>query len=313
MSGSQDLKKIVFMGSPAFAVPSLRALHAAGHEIVAVFSQPPRPAGRGQKLQKTAVHEAAEELGLVVYTPERLRGDDLEFVMGLKADVFCVVAYGLLLPKRMVDEKLCLNVHPSALPRWRGAAPLQWTLIAGDSETDVCVMKLDEGMDTGPVVAREGLSVPSDWNCAKLGHVTADIGARMLVEVVDGLPNIRLVPQEGEATHAVKITKDMRRVDWNRDALEIFNRVRGMNPSPNATGQLGDEVFKIYRTEVVHMDGIHGAAGTVLKVNAGGIDVACGQGILRLLLVHRPGKDSKPDAGIVVQGWPDMAVGAKLV
>lgn len=307
MTGSQDLKKIVFMGSPAFAVPSLRALHAAGHEIVAVFSQPPRPAGRGQKLQKTAVHEAAEELGLVVYTPERLRGDDLEFVMGLEADVFCVVAYGLLLPKRMVDEKLCLNVHPSALPRWRGAAPLQWTLIAGDTETDVCVMKLDEGMDTGPVVARERMGVPLQIDSIMFSKMTADIGARMLADVVAKLPDIRFEPQIGETTHAVKITKDMQPVDFSKTALDVHNHVRGITPA--ASARLGDEVFKVFRTEIV--DG-EGAAGEVLAVDAAGVVVACGKGAVRILKMRRPGGGPVADAGEVARGWRELHVGARL-
>ena len=306
MLGSQGFKKIVFMGSPAFAVPSLRALHSAGHDIVAVFSQPPRPAGRGQKLQKTAVHEVAEELGLTVYTPERLRGDDLEFVMGLEADVFCVVAYGLLLPKRMVDERLCLNVHPSALPRWRGAAPLQWTLIEGDDFTDVCVMKLDEGMDTGPVVARESMAVPHSMTLGELHDVTAAKGAEMLVDVVGQLPDIKETPQEGEATLAPKIGSGTRAIDWNKPAMAVHNLVRGLSPSPTATARFGDEVVKILRSNVV--DGF-GKAGDVLAIDDEGIVVGCNEAALRIAEMQRPG--GKPaKAADLARGWSAMVVGA---
>ncbi|RYG58800.1 MAG: methionyl-tRNA formyltransferase [Alphaproteobacteria bacterium] len=300
------MAKVVFMGSPAFAVPSLRALHGAGHEIVAVYSQPPRPAGRGQKLQKTAVHELADELGLTVYTPARLRGDDLEFVMGLEADVFCVVAYGLLLPKRMVDERLCLNVHPSALPRWRGAAPLQWTLLSGDEATDICVMRLDEGMDTGPVVAREHLKLNHAITLGELHDMTASMGAEMLEDVVGILPDIKEVDQEGKATLAPKIDAGVRAIDWSKPALEIHNKVRGLSPAPGATARFGDEVVKILRSEIV--DGF-GKAGEVLAIDADGITVGCNEASLRIVEMQRPG--GKPArAADLARGWNGMVAGA---
>lgn len=307
------MAKIVFMGSPAFAVPSLRMLHTAGHEIVAVYSQPPRPAGRGHKLQKTAVHEVAEELGLTVFTPEKLRGDDLEAVMTIEADVFCVVAYGLLLPKRMVDDKLCLNVHPSALPKWRGAAPLQWTLLNGDSETDICVMQLDAGMDTGPVVAREPLHVPHDVTLGELHELTSKLGAKMLVDVVAALPEIWPVVQEGEATLAPKITGDMRIINWGRDADHVHNRVRGLSPAPGAVTKLGDELIKILRTDVMAVAAGKpmGEPGKVLEIADDGIVVACGKGAVKVLEMQRPGGRNAP-AGQVARGWMALRKGVKL-
>lgn len=305
------MAKVVFMGSPAFAVPSLHALHTAGHEIVAVYTQPPRPAGRGHKLQPTAVHEAAEDLGLAVVHPEKLRGEALETVLALEADVFCVVAYGLLLPKALVDTRLCLNVHPSALPRWRGAAPLQWTLLAGDPTTDICVMQLDAGMDTGPVVARQSFSVPQDMNLAELHNVTAVKGAEMLVEVVNNLPEIHPVPQAGEATHAVKITSEMRRIDWTRPVREIHNQIRGIYPLAQAA--LGDEVFKILRSEVNTL-WIHkrlGEPGEVIGMDSTGIAVACGTGVLKLTELQRAGGKAG-NAADVLRGWPELKTGAKL-
>jgi len=305
------MAKVVFMGSPEFAVPSLHALHTAGHEIIAVYTQPPRPAGRGQKLQPTAVHEAADDLGLAVFHPEKLRGEALDTVLALNADVFCVVAYGLLLPKALVDNRLCLNVHPSALPRWRGAAPLQWTLLSGDTTTDVCVMQLDEGMDTGPVVARKTMSVPQDMNLAELHDVTALKGANMLVNVVNNLPDISAVPQEGEATHAVKITREMRRIDWTKPVGEIHNLVRGIYPMAQAA--LGDEVFKILRTEVSQL-WIHkrmGEPGEVMGMDSTGVAIACGTGVLKITEMQRPGGKAGTTAE-VARGWPALKHGAKL-
>ncbi len=302
------MAKIVFMGSPAFAVPSLMALHAEEHEIVAVFTQPPRPAGRGQKLQKTDVHEAAEELGLPVFTPEKLKGADLDFVMGIEADVFCVVAYGLLLPKVLVDNRLCLNVHPSALPKWRGAAPLQWTLISGDQTTDICVMKLDAGMDTGPVVERQAMEIPVDMTLGELHDHAADTGAMLLAEVVERHKSLRQVPQVGEASHAPKISKEMRVIDWHKPAAEVHNLVRGLSPSPAATGKLGEEVFKILKTQ---LEAREGAAGEVLAVDAEGIIVACGLGSVRIVEMQRAGGKAG-DASEIARGWDTLKVGAKL-
>jgi methionyl-tRNA formyltransferase len=307
--------KIVFMGSPAFAVPSLQALHAEEHEIVAVYTQPPRPAGRGQALRKTAVHEVAEELGLAVFHPEKLKGADLDFVLGLDAEVFCVVAYGLLLPKVLVDERLCLNVHPSALPKWRGAAPLQWTLMSGEATTDICVMKLDAGMDTGPVVLREKMEIDPDLTLGELHDMAADTGAMMLAEVIDHIKNIRPIAQVGEATHAVKITPAMRVIDWNKGAREVHNLVRGLSPSPAATAKLGEEVFKVLKTAVVSFEGAGKEAGKeagkVVRLDTDGVVVACGEGAVRLVEIQRPG--GKPVlAADAVRGWAAMAVGVDL-
>jgi len=301
------------MGSPAFAVPSLHALHTAGHEIVAVYTQPPRPAGRGHKVQNTPVHEAAEDMGLTVFHPEKLRGEDLEAVLGLAADVFCVVGYGLLLPKALVDSRLCLNVHPSALPRWRGAAPLQWTLLAGDARTDVCVMKLDEGMDTGPVVARDSMAVPLNMTLAELHDTTAAKGASMLVEAVNDLASIRPVPQVGEATHAPKLTPEMRPVDWHKPVMEVHNHVRGLSPVPGATARLGGEVFKILRTEVNQL-WLHkrmGEPGEVIGMDSTGVAVACGVGVVKIVEMQRAGAKAGP-AGEIARGWPALKNGVVL-
>ena len=307
------MAKVVFMGSPAFAVPSLEALHAAGHEIVAVYTQPPRAAGRGMKLQNTAVHEAAEDLGLEVRHPEKLRGAELEAVLGLEADVFCVVGFGMLLPAELVDTRLCLNVHPSALPRWRGATPVQSAIMAGDTTTEVCIMRLEAGMDTGPVYDRTPVRIPLNMTTGELNDVVWAIGAERLVYVVENLAALVPVPQEGEATHAPKITPEMRPIDWSKPVMEVHNHVRGLSPAPGATARLGEEVFKILRTEVnqlwVHK--VMGAPGEVIGMDSTGIAVACGVGVVKIVEMQRAG--AKPGAaGEVVRGWPALRNGVVL-
>ena len=303
-------KKVIFMGSPAFAVPSLHAVHDAC-EIIAVYSQPPRPAGRGQKLQKTPVHAAAEALGLEVRTPERLRGDDLDALLALNCDAICVVAYGLLLPKRLVDARLCLNVHPSALPRWRGAAPLQWTLLAGDPQTDVCIMQLDEGMDTGPVFARIPLDVPRDTTLGELHDACARIGADALVAVLAELPGIRPVAQEGNPTHARKLTGDDRRIDWRQPAAAVHDRIRGLSPAPGAFFMFGEEMVKVLGSRESNIRQPDTAPGTVASVDAKGLGVVCGDGVVLWLTgIQRPGKRALPVAE-VLPGW-DLKTGDRL-
>lgn len=287
------------MGSPAFAVPSLKALHAAGHEIVCVYTQPPRPAGRGQKDQPTAVQMAATDLGITdIRCPVKLRGEDLGMLLATGCDAICVVAYGLLLPKALVDARLCLNVHPSALPRWRGAAPIQHTLLAGDGATEVCIMKLDEGMDTGPVFGRTPLTVSPTMTAGELHDLCAEVGAIELGKVLSQLPGLEAVPQVGHATHAGKITAEMKPIDWTRTAWEAHNHIRALSPSPGATMAVKGEVVKVLRSRV---EPGTGAPGTVVGV-ADGLDVACGDGVARLLEIQRPGKKAM---GILeaLNGW----------
>lgn len=295
---------LIFMGSPAFAVPSLKALVEAGHTIVAVYTQPPRPAGRGQKLTPTAVHQEAERLGLgdKVKHPERLRGEALDDIMAIPCEAVCVVAYGLLLPKRLVDDKLCLNVHPSALPRWRGAAPIQHTLLAGDTTTDVCIMKLDEGMDTGPVYHRTPLAISPDTTAGSLHDTCANIGARALVHVLANLDTLQPIPQTGEATLAPKITPNMRPIDWHQPSTVIHNHIRALSPSPAATAVLGGEVVKVLSSCVI-VSAMKPSCppGTILKADTE-LHIACGDGVLRILSLQRPNK--KPMlAEDALRGW----------
>jgi methionyl-tRNA formyltransferase len=293
--------RIVFMGSPAFAVPSLKALHAAGHEILCVYTQPPRPAGRGRQVTPTAVEAAAREMGIAdIRTPEKLKGEALEALLATVCDAVCVVAYGLLLPKALVDTKPCLNVHPSRLPRWRGAAPIQHTLMAGDRGTDVCIMKLDEGMDTGPVYSRESLTVPPEMTGGELHDLTATMGAHDLVKVLANLGSLTLVPQRGEATHAGKITPEMRRVDWGKPAETVHNLIRALAPAPGATTQWGDETLKLLGSRVVARQG--GEPGMVLAAEYDGLVVACGVDAMSIHILQRPGRKALPVAD-ALNGW----------
>ncbi|HEX2859340.1 MAG TPA: methionyl-tRNA formyltransferase [Alphaproteobacteria bacterium] len=302
-------QNIIFMGSPAFAVPSLRLL-ASQFNIVAVYTQPPRPAGRGQELQKTAVHTLADELGLNVYHPEKLKGDALDTLMGIDCDVLAVVAYGLLLPRTLVESRLCLNLHPSALPRWRGAAPLQHTLLSGDAETDICIMRLDAGMDTGPVYSRTPLAVPPNMTYGELHDTCAGLGAEQLAAVLHQLPGLQPEPQSGEATHAFKLTAEHRAINWSRSAESIHNQIRAFSPAPGATALFEGEQLKVQGSAVIASGGAP-TPGEVLHLDADGLTIACGSGAIHLSQLQRPGKKMLPVAQ-VAQGWPALQPGSQF-
>lgn len=299
-----DIKRLIFMGSPAFAVPSLKALVAAGHSIAVVYTQPPRPAGRGNKLQKTAVHEAAEAMGLPVLHPEKLKAEALEALLATPADLICVVGFGMLLPRAVVESRLCLNVHPSALPRWRGATPVQSALMAGDTTTDVCIMQLEAGMDTGPVFSRTPVVIPPDMTCGELNDIVWELGAKRLCYVVDHVETLTPIPQQGEATLAPKVTPETRQLDWALPAATLHNRVRGLAPAPGAVGLLAGETVKILQTATLPAQPT-AVPGTVLAAGATGIDVATGDGVLRILSLQRPGGRPLPAAD-VARGWKGL-------
>src|SRR4051794_32177734 len=227
--------RLAFMGSPDFAVPALRALHAAGHEIAAVYCQPPRPAGRGQKETPCPVHKAALALGLPVRTPARVRKDAAEHAAfaALDLDAAVVAAYGLILPKPMLEApgRGCLNIHASLLPRWRGAAPIQAAILAGDTESGVTIMQMDAGLDTGPMLLREAVPITPTTTSAALYDVLAELGARLIVRALVEHPMPMPQPAEG-VTYAPKLTRDAGRIDWTRDAAAIERQVRAFDPWP---------------------------------------------------------------------------------
>ncbi len=289
--------RVIFMGTPDFSVPALQAL-AARHEVVAVYSQPPRAAGRGQKPRPSAVQQAAEALGLPVRTPARLRdaADHADFAT-LQADVAVVVAYGLILPQPVLDAPRlgCLNIHASILPRWRGAAPIHRAILAGDSETGVAIMQMEAGLDTGPVLALERTPIGPDETTGALHDRLSAMGAALITEVLDRLP-LSAVPQPEEGvTYAAKIDKAEARIDWTRPADDIDRQIRGLSPVPGAWCMVGDERVKLLSSTLAQGSD---TPGTVLP----DFTVACGTGAVRVTLAQRAGKrPMTPDD--LLRGW----------
>lgn len=286
--------RIIFMGTPDFSVPVLKALHAAGHEIVAAYSQPPRPAGRrGLELTPSPVHRAAEELGIEVLTPLNFRDPaEVERFRAFHADVAVVVAYGLLLPPAILEGTRlgCYNGHASLLPRWRGAAPIQRAIMAGDRETGMMVMKMDAGLDTGPVALTHKVEISIDMTAGELHDRLAEIGAELMVEAMAKLEagNLPLTPQPAEGVvYAAKISKEETRIDFSRDGLAVHNHIRGLSPFPGAWFEAEingrNERIKVLKSEPAEGAG---EAGTVLDDR---LMVACGTGAVRLLKLQKAG------------------------
>jgi len=279
--------KVVFMGTPDFSVPVLEALIEAGHEVLCVYCQPPRPAGRGKKDRPSPVQAKAEELGLPVRFPKSLKGEaeQAEFA-ALEPDIAVVVAYGLILPQAVLDApaKGCLNIHASLLPRWRGAAPIHRAIMAGDKETGVCIMQMEAGLDTGPVLLRKAVKIGAEETTAELHDRLSALGAAAIVEALANLDGLEPVsqPEEG-VTYARKIDKAEARVDWSKPAVEVDRLIRGLSPFPGAWCDVEGERLKLLRSRVV--EGI-GAAGQVL----GGLRIACGDGAVEILQAQRQGK-----------------------
>ncbi len=279
--------RIIFMGTPEFAVPALRALHAAGHEVVRAYTQPPRPAGRGKKLMASPVQIEAERLGVPVRSPKSLRGEaeQAEFT-ALQADVAVVAAYGLILPQPVLDAPKhgCLNIHASFLPRWRGAAPIHRAVMAGDAETGVTIMQMEAGLDTGPMLHKVTVPVGRKTTGELFGEL-GEIGAAAMVEVLANLAAFPPEPQdEGAAIYAPKIDKAEAKIDWAESAEAIERKVRGLAPFPGAWFELGEERVKLLLAEVVDAQG---APGTVLDED---FTIACGSGAIRPLRLQRAGK-----------------------
>jgi methionyl-tRNA formyltransferase len=287
--------RLIFMGSPAFAVPTLDALVAAGHEIAAVYCQPPRPAQRGKKPQPTAVQVRAEALGLPVRSPERLRSaEEQDACAALNADAAVVAAYGLILPQPVLDapRRGCLNVHASLLPRWRGAAPIHRAILAGDEETGVTIMQMEAGLDTGPML-RVGRAPIARKNVGELTAELAELGARLMVEELAAPSTPTVQPAEG-VTLAPKIAKAEARIDWTRTAAFLERQVRAFAPAPGAWFEANGERLKLLATEEVH--GISAPPGTVMDDS---LTIACGSGGLRPTLVQRAGGRPMPTADLL--------------
>src|SRR3954468_23280514 len=294
--------RLAFMGKPDFAVPPFPELIAQGHEIPAVYSQPPRPKGRGMALEPSPVHQFAQKAGLPVRHPVSLKGeaDQAEFA-ALDLDAAIVVAYGLLLPKPILEAPRlgCFNLHASLLPRWRGAAPIQRAVMAGDEETGVMVMQMEDGLDTGPVLMAERVRIGRKTS----GELTADLsrlGADLMVRALGALERGAITPQpqaEAGVTYARKITKDEARIDWSKSAAEIEAMIRGLAPSPGAFTEARGERLKILSAAPVKDRGVPG------EIVTEDLTVACGEGALKLLKVQRAGKGVM-EARELLKGFP---------
>ena len=290
--------RVVFMGTPDFAVPALRALAAAGHMIVAEYSQPPRPAGRGQAPRRCPVQVAAEAMGIPVHTPARLRGDaDAQAAFAaLHADVAVVAAYGLILPQAMLDAPRlgCLNIHASLLPRWRGAGPIQAAILAGDSETGVTIMRMEAGLDTGPMLLREAVPITATTTAAALHDALAEIGGRLILRALAEQPAPTPQPEQS-VTYAPKLERAHGRLDWHRDAVELDRQIRAFDPWPGTFSTLDGVVLKVLAGALAEGSG---APGTVLDA---ALTIACGRGALRLTRVQLPGRAAM-DAAAFLRG-----------
>ncbi len=291
------------MGTPEFSVAPLRALIAAGHEVAGVWTQPPRPAGRGQKERPSPVEVEAEARGIPVRHPKSLRTPEAQAeVAALGAEVAVVVAYGLILPQAVLNAfpKGCLNIHASLLPRWRGAAPIHRAVMAGDRETGVCIMQMEAGLDTGPVLLRGGLPIGEMDTTGDLHDRLSNLGARLIAVALGRLDGLTPEPQpEQGVTYAQKIDKAEARVDWTRPAAEVDRLIRGLSPFPGAWCEAGSERVKLLRSRIAPGTG---APGEVLQ----GLTVACGEGAVEVLEVQRAGGKALP-AAEALRGWAPPA------
>ena len=296
--------RIIFMGTPEFAVPALEALHDAAHEIVCVYTQPPRPAGRGKKLQPSPVHKTAERLGIEVRHPVSLKSaEEQEKFAALGADVAVVAAYGLILPQPILDapEHGCINIHASILPRWRGAAPIHRAILAGDAVTGVTIMQMEAGLDTGPMLAMVRTPI-EDKTTGELTEELAELGAQLMVGTLRDLAiHVPVAQDDEDATYAPKIDKAEARIDWNKSAEEIERLARGLAPFPGAwfemDGANGTERVKLLRAQMTEGSG---DAGEVLDED---FTIACGTGAIRPVRLQRAGKPAM-DRADFLRGKP---------
>jgi methionyl-tRNA formyltransferase len=282
--------KIVFMGTPDFSVAALEALVAAGHDVVAVYTQPPRPAGRGQKETKSPVHLTAEKHNISVKTPKTLKDEDVQAEFAdLGADLAVVAAYGLILPQAILDACSCLNIHASILPRWRGAAPIQRAILAGDKESGVTIMQMDAGLDTGDMLIWEKVTINDDMNAGQLHDELSIMGAKLIVKALEKADLARIT-QVGEATYAAKIKKEEAKIDWNKSIDEVSRQIRAFNPYPGA--------FLIHKNEKIKILAAKAVSNKTIKSQGVIVDnlfgISCVDGVVYPTMVQREGKKPMP-------------------
>ena len=310
--------KIIFAGTPPFAAKALQALLDCGHEICLVLSQPDRPSGRGMKLTPSAVKGLAQEHGIAVQTPQTLSvkrgGEEIEKLHALlrekKADLMVVAAYGMLLPQEVLDipvgigphnEVKCVNIHASLLPRWRGAAPISRAIEAGDKDFGVTLMKMDAGLDTGPILMQTSFPIASDETTNSLTEKVASLGADMLVEMLENPANITITPQPTDGvTYAHKLMKLEGKLDFSQPAEVLERKIRAFSPFPSSFTEHNGTQIKIWQATVVDQKGV---PGQILKSDSHGVVIACGQGALCATILQRPGKPKMP-AQQFLQGYP---------
>jgi methionyl-tRNA formyltransferase len=303
--------KVIFAGTPEFARQALAAIIAAGHEVVLVLTQPDRPSGRGMKLTPSPVKVEAQQHDIPVYQPEKLKDPaSHEPIRAVGADVMVVAAYGLILPQAVlgIPKQGCLNIHASLLPRWRGAAPIQRAIEAGDSETGICIMQMEVGLDTGPVLLEKRLPITESDTGESLHDKLAVLGAQAIVEALEGIGRLVPVPQPSEGvTYAAKLGKDDARLEWQLPAAVLARKIRAFNPVPGTWTLLNGETLKIWRATP---DSRKGKPGEVLAADAEGLVVGCGEGAIRLLELQRAGA-RRMDAATFLSGLK-IPVGTQL-